>query len=520
MAEMKSLTLNDKTYDGFVDPVARAMGMINSASGESVTVSDSNGTQLFGLNIYGKTIQDGTPSPDSPVDLVSVGKNGDMNVLVRGKNIADIYGFSAGGTLNPPSERNISNNFGTTLSTTAASDTLVVTQTAYPDPTYTANYTNGYFNIGFHNEFKDGEQITISFDVTITNNLSDNNTIVFAPNGVSGHDASITNGRVEKTITWQNSGNKRYLEIRVSGKSMIISNIQIERGNMATEYATPIKQALTISTPNGLPGIPVTSGGNYTDANGQQWICDEIDFARGVYVQRVRVKAFDGTEGWVYESNNKYFMLNHSALGSVTTGLPLSSHFYRGTTSASGVFFFGSAGVAFYHTATSVGEWKQFLSEQFTNGTPVRLLYVLATQTETALPAEELAAYAALHAYKDHTTVSNDAGAWMDLEYVMDAKKYIDSLVAAPIPRLATITLSSASWTGADSLYSQVVTIPGITKYSKVDLLPSVEQLAIFHNKDVAFVTENENGVVTVYAIGDKPLLDYTMQVQITEVDV
>lgn len=35
-------------------------------------------------------------------------------------------------------------------------------------------------------------------------------------------------------------------------------------------------QTLILSTPNGLPGIPVTSGGNYTDQNGQQWICDEI----------------------------------------------------------------------------------------------------------------------------------------------------------------------------------------------------------------------------------------------------
>ena len=86
--------------------------------------------------------------------------------------------------------------------------------------------------------------------------------------------------------------------------------------------------------------------------------------------------------------------------------------------------------------------------------------------------------------------------------------------------RLASVILLASAWTGSDSLYSQVVTVPGVTKYSKVDLLPSVEQLAIFHNKDVAFVTENENGMVTVYAIGDKPLLDYTMQVQITEVEV
>lgn len=46
-------------------------------------------------------------------------------------------------------------------------------------------------------------------------------------------------------------------------------------------------QTLTLLTPNGLPGIPVTSGGNYTDQSGQQWVCDEVDLERGVKVQRV-----------------------------------------------------------------------------------------------------------------------------------------------------------------------------------------------------------------------------------------
>lgn len=91
---------------------------------------------------------------------------------------------------------------------------------------------------------------------------------------------------------------------------------------------------------------------------------------------------------------------------------------------------------------------------------------------------------------------------------------------AVALARMAQVTLTASNWTGSDSLYSQVVTIAGVTAYSKVDLLPSVEQLAIFHNKDVAFVTENDNGVVTVYAIGDKPTQNYTMQVQITEVEV
>lgn len=87
--------------------------------------------------------------------------------------------------------------------------------------------------------------------------------------------------------------------------------------------------------------------------------------------------------------------------------------------------------------------------------------------------------------------------------------------------RLSSVTLLASEWTDIDDgLFAQVVNIEGTTEYSKVDLLPDVYQLAIFHNKDVTFVTENEDGVVTVYAIGEKPLLDYTMQVQITEVVV
>lgn len=85
---------------------------------------------------------------------------------------------------------------------------------------------------------------------------------------------------------------------------------------------------------------------------------------------------------------------------------------------------------------------------------------------------------------------------------------------------LGEVTLLAANWVGDEDPYSQVVEIDGVTATSQVDLKPSVEQLAIFHDKDLAFVTENEDGVVTVYAIGQKPENDYTMQVSITEVSV
>lgn len=84
--------------------------------------------------------------------------------------------------------------------------------------------------------------------------------------------------------------------------------------------------------------------------------------------------------------------------------------------------------------------------------------------------------------------------------------------------KIGEVTLLASAWVGSDSPYSQIVTIDGVTKNSQVDLTPSVEQLEIFYEKDLTFVTENNGGVITVYAIGQKPLNDYAIQVTITEV--
>lgn len=86
--------------------------------------------------------------------------------------------------------------------------------------------------------------------------------------------------------------------------------------------------------------------------------------------------------------------------------------------------------------------------------------------------------------------------------------------------KIREVTLLADAWIGEGNLHSQVVSIEGVTENSQVDLTPDVQQLAIFHNKDLAFVTENDGGVVTVYAIGQKPANDYIIQVTITEVDV
>ncbi len=101
-----------------------------------------------------------------------------------------------------------------------------------------------------------------------------------------------------------------------------------------------------------------------------------------------------------------------------------------------------------------------------------------------------------------------------------DLEEVIELINSQKIAKIGWVTLLASAWIGEGSLYHQVVEIEGVTENSQVDLTPDVEQLAIFYEKDLSFVTENDGGTVTVYAIGQKPLNDYTIQVTITEVDI
>ena len=90
---------------------------------------------------------------------------------------------------------------------------------------------------------------------------------------------------------------------------------------------------------------------------------------------------------------------------------------------------------------------------------------------------------------------------------------------ATPIlPRIATITLPASAWTGSSNPWSQVVEMSDISVSTKIDLQPTAHQVVALQNADIALMAENNNCVVTVYALGGKPTTDYTMQVLLTEV--
>lgn len=82
--------------------------------------------------------------------------------------------------------------------------------------------------------------------------------------------------------------------------------------------------------------------------------------------------------------------------------------------------------------------------------------------------------------------------------------------------KLAMVTLPAAGWKGANSPYSQAVTVEGISTNSKVDLTADSGQM----EKLMATILyiENDNGSATAWAVGQKPTEDMVLQAYITEV--
>ena len=171
----------------------------------------------------------------------------------------------------------------------------------------------------------------------------------------------------------------------------------------------------TLSIPYTIHGIPVTSGGNYTDANGQQWICDEVDFERGVYVQRVEAITLTGAENWVEHASNRLYVQIKDVDTYQKQPLICSHATYSPSSVEGNYASSGSKGIYLnkndlYRT---VDELVEFLNEN-----NIVVCVALATPIETPLTAAQIEAYKSLHTNEPNTTISNDQNAWMEVKYI------------------------------------------------------------------------------------------------------
>lgn len=187
-------------------------------------------------------------------------------------------------------------------------------------------------------------------------------------------------------------------------------------------------QTLTLSTPNGLPGIPVTSGGNYTDQSGQQWVCDEVDLERGMKVQRVN--AVDLSTCTV-TAITKFTVVKRLSIR-----LLLYGRDYKTEALCNKLPFivsFDKDTPHFYVDKTNVQLFIPIDAKIPEEGEYI-LFYALATPIETPLTPDEIAAYKALVAYGPDTVVRVSDGAGVKLVYQRDvniAIKRIEDAIAS-----------------------------------------------------------------------------------------
>lgn len=185
-------------------------------------------------------------------------------------------------------------------------------------------------------------------------------------------------------------------------------------------------QTLTLQTPNALPGIPVTSGGNYTDENGQQWVCDEVDLARGMYVQRVAKFKLTSSMNWAKSGNkvDRYFC-TFDGIDAAGTFCTHFSAAINGET-VGGIATSNSNIIGFAYAergTTTVSDFKAFL-----DANEVYIYVPLATAIKTALPSAEIAAYKALTTYAPTTVISVTDGAGAEMKYQRDVNIVIKNL--------------------------------------------------------------------------------------------
>lgn len=193
------------------------------------------------------------------------------------------------------------------------------------------------------------------------------------------------------------------------------------------------EQNLKIPTPNGLPGVMVSSDGNYTDDEGRQWVCDEVDFTRGVYLQRICKLIFKGTEslysnfsakaGQFYYTHNLKFKPYAKCLCTHFVGSEDGAYLATQNDAISSA----TNRIWLYSTRFgSVSDLKSFFANKYADGNPVVAYFVFAEPKELPIDESTMHAYSELRTYFSDTSIYTDGNAGISVEYVADTKKYID----------------------------------------------------------------------------------------------
>lgn len=418
----------DMLVDGEVQTVpildtTKASAIIETASGETVSIQDSAVAPFSGLKLFGKATQDGTPSPESPVPIEIAGSGGAVNVNITGNQLFDASKLptkSAGGAT-------VTNNGdgSFTIRGNGSASTNV-------DVYYTDYSLIGFLKPGKITLNTNGQSTEPHFYVQFMSN---------------------SGGTIFTLNEYGNSYNLSQTELNEISKILIgfycSANANIAQGTVEPilyqdgdgtwePFQTP--QQLPLSTPNGLPGIPVTSGGNYTDATGQQWISDVIDLEAGTYTQNVKKFVFDSVNSNVTQNSGSTGALDRFGFktGAVMKTLAGISNQQQtvdtwGTAEYSIGFGDGTSQTAFARFGENINSLE--LLNSHLQEHPFIFLVAIQSPVVTQLSSEEIAAYKALLSNYPSTNIFTDSTpqAGIEASYTADTKTYIDNKISQAV---------------------------------------------------------------------------------------
>ena len=352
-----------------------------------------------------------SPSPDYPQQIVSAGSDGKIGVEVRGKNLFELTGIRDNEYLRI---EKIENN------------------TIYARPTNmnaespgTTNYSNGWVNFSEKIKVISGILYTISLSYKAVQKMMEiekldpARILVFkdSENIILNEEIKQEIGKyvdVEIPLLIPDGTDSIYFTITCNNCSVAIKNIQIEEGGYTFYEPYHEPQSLSISTPTGLPAIQVDSDGNYTDADGQQWIADYVDLKLGKLYKKVTrlnlkdVDAINIAHGF-HSNGNGY--LSFSVKNVSKEHRPISNR-YKGS------MWTRESGYTYVPNSNTI----VFVDDRFTDKqTAIKLvqdtyvIYALTSQIETDLTPEEIQAYKNLVTYAGTTIVENDAECYMEV---------------------------------------------------------------------------------------------------------
>lgn len=413
---------------------SKAGAIVETVKGSVVQIADSAEAFMEGLRIFGKSEQDGTPTPESPKEIKSIGGNGEVKVNINTGNLFPLNKFKGYEINNSAKQITLNGDriSFTGKGTTGKEDMVFflnkeADKLSLPPGKYTLSFKSNKPYGGTNGEN------TVEMYLIVEKK--------------SGTVYQSTGNAGKRTVDIED-GDKMYFRFDINNNSMSAEfyDIMFNLGDTPLPYEPYAEQSLAIQTPDGLPGIPVTSGGNYTDSTGRQWVCDEICEQGGV----IGVKKYltEKTIDKNSELNNRLSSYGAVEKNTIITrvadktlkknGAILAKEFKNGYVWHKDEECAGMTeqGIDFRISRERLGLAAETTIEEnnaavlkYLETHPLYFVAQLNVPVFEPLPEETQQKFKALHTYYPTTVVTNNANADMQLDYVADTKLYIDKKI-------------------------------------------------------------------------------------------